>query len=800
MKQFLLSLLFSVALTSVAFAQSGNISGKVTMENAAPVVGAIVNIKSLNKQTLTDDKGNYALKNIPYGNYTLEIGSMEIVSKKQAFTINKPENTINVAAKAKDNSVLNEVAVTGKTEKKKMETSGFAVNVIDTKAASLRNMQVNELLNNTVGVRVRQSGGIGSDATYNLNGMSGRAIGIFIDGIEISTYGSSFNLNNIPPAMIERIEIYKGVLPAHLAGDFLGGGINVVLKKGAMQNNLAAAVSYGSFNTQQADVSGMYRNPKNGLTIRGSGFYSYSDNDYEVWSKFVRNEMPNGQMVPTRGKRFNDGYRSYASRFEIGFTDVKWANNFMVNYNFSNTYDEVQHGQYMSRPYMGRFSKSNAHVIGLDYRKNDLFVKGLNFNFNGVYSDRQQYIQDTVSYRYNWNGERVIGIRGEPLRTLGGGQQGTPTMNTINRQIATLRASLSYNIAKNHKLVFNHMFYVVDRQDFDEIRTVLERNYLSSSDLIKNVSSFSYEMDAFEGRLKTNLFGKYYQQKIDRMDPIQQTINGQPTRVERITKDNRNTTGFGLAISYAVVSNLVLIASAEKAVRMPGEAEIFGNQADNLMPNTSIRPEISDNFNLGFRAGQFNLGKHKISISGGSFLRETKDKIVLLSSDRNVTNMETSNNVNLSGVRSIGFEAEVNYIYQNLNVVLNTSKFNALLQDSNSLFDGLQIPNEPFFTANGNVQYRLNNVLQKRSILNLHYNAGYVHPFETIWQLKRDEFNVTPTQFIQDVGLSYRFPSQKIVISLDAKNIFNKEAYDNFASQKPGRAFYFKINYTINNF
>lgn len=800
MRHFLLSLLFVLALGSIVKAQSGNISGKITMENATPVVGAVVNIKSLNKQTLTDEKGSYSFKNIPYGNYTLEIGSMEIIAKKHDITVNKPENTINVTAKVKDNKTLNEVSITGKTEKKKMETSGFAVNVIDTKAASLRNLQTNELLNKTVGVKVRQSGGIGSDASYNLNGMSGRAIGIFIDGIEISTYGSSFNLNNIPPAMIERIEVYKGVLPAHLAGDFLGGGINVILKKGVLKNNLIASISYGSFNTQQADVSGMYRNPKNGLTIRGSGFYSYSDNDYEVWSKFVRNEMPNGQMIQAKGKRFNDGYRSYGGRFEMGFTDVKWTNSLMLNYNYSYTYDEAQHGQYMSRPYMGRFSKSNAHVIGLDYKKNDLFLKGLNVSFNGVYSDRQQYIQDTISYRYNWNGEKVIGIKGEPLRTLGGGQQGTPTINTIDRQIATLRTSIGYSIVDNHKLVFNHMFYVVDRQDFDEIKTVLERNYLSNSDLTKNVSSLSYEMEVFDGKLKTNLFGKYYQQKIDRMEPVQQTINGQPTRVERITKDNRNTTGFGFAASYSLKPNLVFIASAEKAVRMPGESEIFGNQADNLIANPNIRPEISNNFNIGLRTGPFLFNDHKIYISGGGFLRNTKDKIVLLSSDRNVTNMETSNNVNLSGVKSIGFEAEVNYLYHNLNIILNTSKFNALLQDNKSLFDGLQIPNEPFFTVNGNIQYQLSNVIQKKSIVNLYYNLAYVHPFETIWQLKRDEFNVIPTQFIQDLGISYKFPNQKMVLSVDAKNIFNKEAYDNFASQKPGRAFYLKFNYTINNF
>ncbi|WP_316734931.1 TonB-dependent receptor [Pedobacter aquatilis] len=794
-------LLISFLILSIALkAQTGTLSGKIFDEQGKPLAGATISIKEINRSTMTDDDGRYEMRTLPYGTYSLLISSVVSEPKKVTVKIDATAVTVNSKVKNSSDKELGQVNIQGKTEKKKIETSGFAVNVIDTKEASLRNLQTNELLNRTVGVRVRQSGGLGSDANYNLNGMSGRAIGVFIDGIEISTYGSSFNLNNIPPALIERIEVYKGVLPAHLAGDFLGGGINVILKKGGIKNNLIASASYGSFNTQQADVSGMYRNPKSGLTVRGSGFYSYTDNDYEVWGQFVRNELPNGQMVETRGKRFNDAYKSFGGRFELGFTDVKWADNLMLNYNFSDTYDEVQHGQYMSRPYLGRFTESQAHVVGLDFKKNNLFVKGLNFNLNGVYSDRKQYIQDTVSYRYNWNGERVIGIRGEPLRTLNGGQQGLPTMNTITRQIATLRSSLSYNIVQNHKIVLNHMFYVVDRQDSDALRTVLERNYLSTSDLTKNVSALSYEAETFNGRLRTNLFAKYYQQKIDRMDPIQQTINGQLTRVERITTDNRNTTGYGFAASYSIINNLVLIASAEKAVRMPGESEIFGNQADNLTPNPSIRPEISDNFNLGFRAGAYQINDHRISVSGAGFIRNTKDKIVLLSNDRNITNVETTNNVNLSGVRSVGFEAEVNYVYRKLNVVLNLSKFNALLQDNASLYNGRQIPNEPFFTANGNVQYRFDDVLQKKSMVNVYYNFGYVHPFETIWQLRRDPFNVTPTQFIQDLGASYRFPNQRMVLSFDAKNILNKEAYDNFAAQKPGRAFYLKFNYTINNF
>src|SRR5690606_8456283 len=109
-----------------------------------------------------------------------------------------------------------------------------------------------------------------------------------------------------------------------------------------------------------------------------------------------------------------------------------------------------------------------------------------------------------------------------------------------------------------------------------------------------------------------------------------------------------------------------------------------------------------------------------------------------------------------------------------------------------------QIPNEPFFTMNGSVQYRLNNLIQKRSILNVYYNAGYVAPFNTVWP--QSEWFTTPTQFHHDIGGSYRFPNGKLVMSLDFKNILNAEVYDNFGVLNPGSEVYFKLNYTLNNF
>src|SRR5690606_25055200 len=222
------------------------------------------------------------------------------------------------------------------------------------------------------------------------------------------------------------IEVYKGVLPAHLSGDLLGGAINIVLKNGiTANNNITASISYGSFNTLQSDISANYRNPKNGFTTRVSGFYTSTDNDYKQWGRFSKYIHPNGIVERNyRTKRFFDGYRSVGGRFEAGYTNVKWADVFFLGYNTSDAYNEIQHGQTMGTPYMGRTSETQAHVLNLNYKKTNLFFRGLNFNVNAAHSFRNTYVQDTIPWAYNWDGNIRVDLNGNPIRRSGGAQQG----------------------------------------------------------------------------------------------------------------------------------------------------------------------------------------------------------------------------------------------------------------------------------------------------------------------------------------------------------------------------------------
>ncbi|MET0242991.1 MAG: carboxypeptidase-like regulatory domain-containing protein [Flavitalea sp.] len=790
------------------FAQQATVvSGVITDDQGQPAAGASVGVAAKDLFTVAGTNGRFQLKLIP-GKYKLSCSMVGFDT--QIIDINVSESGASVhnfRLKKSTEKSLDEVIVAGKSKKKEIETSGFAASVIETKEASLRSIQANELLDRTVGVRVRQNGGLGSEVEYNLNGMSGRSIGIFIDGLEISTYGSSFNLNNIPPSMIERIEVYKGVLPSHLSGDYMGGAINVVLKKDVSQNNITASVSYGSFNTFQADASGVYRNVKNGFTAKASGFYTYTDNSYESWGKFSKYIAHNGVVTRNfRARRFNNDYRSLGGRFEAGFTNVKWADVFLIGYNASDTYSEIPHGQTMGRPYVGRFNEAAAHVFSVNYTKKNLFVEGLNVNLNGVYSDRSTYLQDTVGWVYNWDGNYRLDINRNPMYRVGEGQQGIKTITDINRKIFNIRSNVSYDLFSGHRISLNHVFYTVDRNDADLLNPVDNNVLKTTSDLIKNVLAFNYEAQTINNKLKTNAFVKYYQQNVARNSPLVTVVDNKNQITMQRVEGEVGSFGYGLAASYSIIPRVVVIGSAERAVRMPGETEILGDPNENVLSNFTIKPEVSDNVNLGFRLGSYDFNQHKFTLSANGFLRNVKDRIMRRANTNLVDQeVEVSPFVNLGKAQSVGFEGEFGYIYNNkLNLNFSFSKFQSLLKGTGSAADRLsqyynkQVPNEPFFTMNGNVQYRLDNLIQKKSMLNLFYSFGYVAPFNTIWP--ESQWFTTPTQFVNDLGVNYRFPNRKISISIDAKNILNAEVYDNFGVQKPGRAFYAKFNYTIGKF
>lgn len=772
------------------------------LKNGEPAEYAIVYIDSLKKYCTSEEGGSYALENIPYGTHTIAVRTMQAEDFKQRIEVNAPEVLFSPRLKERAPNELAEVRVWGKSEERKLKESGFSVNVLNTRKLEAQSLQTAELLDRTAGVRIRQSGGLGSDMQFNINGLSGNAVKVFIDGIPARNYGSSFSLSSIPPSMIERVEVYKGVIPAELAEDALGGAINIVLRKKA-RNTLSTSYSYGSFNTHRWDMNGSYTTPNSGFILRGSAFYSSTDNSYKVWGDDVYVTEPStGEVTHIKAKRFHDAYESYGVNADIGVAQVKWADLLTVGVLASNMEKDVQHGAVMSTVYGNRTAGQSTLMGNIKYEKHNLF-KNLDVTLFGSYSHALRNVVDTTNYRYNWLGEIYRKPDGTYYRWSTTGEGGKATLAENTEKMWAGRGNVAYRFLPGQKIGTNFLYNRFTRDVNDPMLSAAEQALTDTRYMTKSILGVTYEGVWLEEKLRTTLFYKHYYKMVRLQDPLQ--VNGEWTANEY--DSSMSAGGYGGAISYAVIPNAVLMFSAEKALRLPSDTELLGNTSENINVSYDLRPENSVNMNLGVNLGPFRLNKaHSIGGNFNFFYRDITDMITRSVPDTSGTRVEdTFQYMNLDNVLSKGFDAEFFYSYKHIiTLTANFSLFNARFNteydtDGNRYsYYGDRLRNAPYLTSNVNAEFSKRDLFQKGSKFSVYYNFGYVHEFYRNWESRGSTGKQTvPSQLVHDVGVAYTFPKNRVTISLDVRNLTDEQIFDNWALQKAGRAFYGKLSYRI---
>ena len=147
----------------------------------------------------------------------------------------QPDSVVTEKKKVKQDAIykekeLGDVSVVGKDRTQRLRDGAFSVNAVNIgdKANSIND--ITDIINRTAGVKVRTQGGMGSDFDLSVNGLSGNSIRYFIDGVPLETKGAGMKFSDIPINLIQRIEIYKGVVPSSFGIDALGGAVNIVTK------------------------------------------------------------------------------------------------------------------------------------------------------------------------------------------------------------------------------------------------------------------------------------------------------------------------------------------------------------------------------------------------------------------------------------------------------------------------------------------------------------------------------------------------------------------------------------------
>ena len=766
---------------------NGMISGKVLSSDGEPVDYATVYLKGTTFSGTTNDQGIYHI-DAPAGNYTIVFSSVGFEKLELEATITAKDRTkLNV--KLKPATQLAEVIVVGNTLSK-VTNSAFNATAVDTKELVNTTKTLSEALSRAPGMKIRESGGVGSDMAVTMDGFSGKHVKVFIDGVPQEGVGSSFGINNIPVNFADRIEVYRGVVPVGFGSDAIGGVINIVTPKRQRRWFLDASYSYGSFNTHKTYVN-FGQTLSNGLKYEINAFQNYSDNNY--WIDAPVEDFATGGINKNKlehVRRFNDTYHNEAIVARIGFVNKPWADRLMAGFTYSHMYKEMQTGVRQEIVYGQKHRHGHSFIGSLEYGKRNLFTQGLDVAFNANYNRNVTVNVDTASVKYNW--------RGETDRLNSPGEQSYQNSRANNNNWSATFTT-NYRLGEDHLFTFNDVFNTFNRSNDNLLSSVVSTDEIGKI-TSKNIVGLSYR---YMPNTKFNFtaFGKQYHQYVS--GPVATTA-AQDTYIK--SSRSVDALGYGAAGTWFMPLGFQLKASYEKAYRLPTIEEMFGDE-DLEVGDMSLKPESSHNVNLNLSYNA-TFGNNTVYVEAGFIYRDTRDYI-----QRNILALSGGKSaatyVNYGKVDTKGFSVSARYNFSKwVSLGGNFTQMNvrdnmktAMGSTVANVAYGERMPNQPYMFADSDINFYWHGLGGKYNVLTVTYDNQYTHKFcyyaSNIGSNNNDY--MVPDQFSHNLTISYGIKNGRYNLSFECRNFTNERLYDNFSLQKAGRAFYGKVRIYFGN-
>lgn len=674
-----------------------------------------------------------------------------------------------------------EVSIRGNSRATGVQRSAAAVSVVDLTEAKQESSDLADVVARKTAVTVQRAGGLGSRAAFSLGGLGGERLRFFLDGVPLELMGYVGGIQNVPVNLVDRVEVYQGVVPIRLGADALGGAVALVSDENLRRSRLSASYEMGSFGVHRLTTSARGYHEPTGLVVQSSVFHDTAKNDYDVdASAFDAQGRTRAITVP----RFHDGYRAGGVHLGVGVVDKPWADRLLVSAFVAKFDNELQNGATMGRPF---------GEVTFDRRTSGANVKyaierdGTRFDVTAGHARLESSFQDISNCLYDWYGRCTArtpsSIRGEIT--------GQASQIELWTDTGFLRAELTQRLAEHHKLRFAAAPTYAVRNGKNLLRGPGFDALAQPRRLFTGVAGIELESRFLDDRLENIAFLKGYG-LVTRSEALLATGAWQDQSRDIFRG------GGGDSLRYAFAKDLYAKASYEYALRQPSIDELFGD-GQLTLDNLALRPETSHNANLGayVEDRKTRIGSLRGSVLG--FARWTDDMIATLSEGG-----DFFRNVNVWQARALGVEAAVGWtvpdsdwlsldgrvVYQDLRNEASEGPF----EDQK----GDRIPSIPYLTSSAMARVRHHGLVVRRDTVELGWNLRYVHSFYRGWEsLATAASRLTiPTQVSQNALVTYAIKGERLALgmTLEAQNITNEKLFDFFGVQRPGRAFFTKWN------
>ena len=760
------------------FAQQHSIEIKVIdAENGNSIEFATVQWKGLNDPsykngTTTNRKGVARLNIHAHQKLVLRVSYVGYQTITDTITANEKCHTLKLRPESTE---LANVVVFGKTKAQVIRESPEAVSVINAKDLQGRSVSLETILNKTIGLKVGQTGGLGSSSRIIVHGLEGNRIQILWDGIPMNTSDGAFSLDEIPIDIIERIEVYKSIIPARFGCDGLGGAVNIVTKEFST-DYLDASYELGSYRTHKGSVFSRKNFPKSGILLGAGGYYTSAKNDYSF-------RVPERENLLV--KRDHDRFRSYMLKGKVAFTKL-WFDEISTEFGYYNRFNEIQG---VLKNIQHAENKSGMFMLENKLMKSGVLNNRLNFESHFSLSHTTNNFVDTARVNHDFEGNIYPSPNGQ-------GETGDVPHNSNDKGWEiNERINLDYKLSTNHSLSLNTLINYAQRQPNDDIASQHAGFIIGGFPSKKTsvVSGLTWEAKLF-GRKLTNMFSAKYFHLHSEIEDL--------TSYEMIEapKKKSNTTsqiGWIEAMKYEPFRGFHLKASYQRAIRLPNSQELFGDGIITF-PAAGLKPEKSHNFNLGFLIDKNDvLGLSRLQFEVNGFYMQVSDMIKLMKQHM------AAGYVNAEKVHIKGIETELKldisptvYAYGNLTYqdVRDVLDYLPGTQAPNPT-KGLRLPNIPYLFANFGAEYHSDRLFRNWYV-KAFWDGKFTEEFFYFWELTELQKRRIPRSFVNDIGLLLTYKN-KYSIALECHNLMNKEVWDQFRQPLAGRTFHLKFRYVF---
>jgi outer membrane receptor for ferrienterochelin and colicins len=364
-----INILYMCFVAQMASAQIGAITGTISA-GIKPLRGVSVYIPEKQIGTKTDKDGNYVIKDIQGGNYTVKVSYIGYRTIEENIEVKAGASIVHNFTLQEDVLNIGDVVVTGTRNYIERYNSPVIITTISNRTfEATQSLAISEGLHFSPGLRIENNCQNCGFTQLRMNGLEGAYSQILINSRPVfSALAGVYGLEMLPATMVDRIEVLRGGGSVMYGGNAIAGTVNIITKD-PLQHSFEVGInqSFTNFETPDRTITINVALVSDKLD-KGISFFGYN-RERAPWDA---NDDSFSEMVKLKSNTFGfDAFwkTSERDKLKVGLYTInefrRGGNKFNLIPHQTDVAEQLQHTIISSNISYEKYSKDNKHKFSV---------------------------------------------------------------------------------------------------------------------------------------------------------------------------------------------------------------------------------------------------------------------------------------------------------------------------------------------------------------------------------------------------------------------------------------------------